>query len=187
MPNMTDIIEQLPRSPESRYWRTRPLRAITRIVVHYDAVRVPAGEYDPIARYKAQARYHMKRNWNEGGGPPVYGFGLMYHYRVSADGRIWCTQPETLLTWHAHSANYAGLAICCDLGPGQEPTHAQLCALRELLDWLCHHRPDIPAGRPDVWGHGELAREGNKTACPGLLRKWVQEYRKGMKAADSVA
>jgi hypothetical protein len=78
MPNITDVIEQLPRDPKSRYWRARPLNKITRIVVHYDAVRVPKGEYDPVERYKAQARYHIGRNWNTGGGPPVYGFGLMY-------------------------------------------------------------------------------------------------------------
>jgi hypothetical protein len=78
MPNITDIIELLPREPKSRYWRARPLGNITRIVVHYDAVRVPKEDYDPVARYVAQAQYHMKRNWNENGGPAVYGFGLMY-------------------------------------------------------------------------------------------------------------
>ena len=187
MPNITDIIEQLPRDPKSRYWKVRPLSKITRIVVHYDAVRVPKGEYDPVERYKAQARYHMQRNFNESGGPPVYGFGLMYHYRVSADGRIWQTQPETLLTWHAHAANYGGLAICCDLGPGQGPTQPQLEALREVLDWLCYHRPDIPAGRKDVYGHGELKSEGNHTPCPGALRKWVQAYRKSEQTEETAA
>ena len=107
------------------------------------------------------------------------GFGLMYHYRVSADGRIWRTQPEELVTWHARAANYNGLAICCDLGPGQTPPQAQVAALKALLDWLCFHRPEIPASRPDVWGHGELHREGNQTACPGHLLEWVQAYRKG--------
>jgi hypothetical protein len=76
-----DVVEELPRDPKSRYWKGRPLKKITKIVVHYDAVRVPRGEYDPVERYKAQARYHMARNWNEDGGPAVYGFGLMYHYR----------------------------------------------------------------------------------------------------------
>jgi N-acetyl-anhydromuramyl-L-alanine amidase AmpD len=111
----------------------------------------------------------------------------VYHYRVSADGRIWRTQPETLLTWHAHAANHGGLAICCDLGPGQRPTEKQLEGLKELLDWLCYHRPDIPAGRKEVYGHGELKRDGNRTVCPGLLRKWVQAYRKGCEAEEPAA
>jgi hypothetical protein len=187
MVEIIEVAEELPRDPKSRYWRGRPLKKITKIVVHYDAVRVPRGEYDPVERYRAQARYHMARNWNEDGGPPVYGFGLMYHYRVSADGRVWRTQPEALLTWHARAANYAGLAICCDLGPGQKPTEAQLAGLRSLLDWLCYRRPDIPAGRKDVWGHCELKREGNRTACPGALLPWVQAYREGTQAKEPAA
>jgi hypothetical protein len=183
-PDIIVIVDKLPRRPDHPYWRTRRLKDIKRIVVHYDAVKVPpqagciAG-YDPLARYIDQARYHINRNWNDSGGPPISGFGLMYHYRISSDGRIWRTQPEELVTWHARNANFSGLAVCCDLGEGQTPTTAQLKSLRDLLDWLCYHRPDIPAGRGDVWGHGELTSEGNRTACPGALLAWVQAYRRG--------
>lgn len=197
MPDIIDIADRLPRNTKSPNWRTRALGSIRTIVVHYDAVALPhdgdlgvspnspslistgdrAIGYDPVRRYIAQANYHMSRNWNTEGGPVVRGFGLMYHYRVSADGRIWRTQPEELVTWHARAANYNGLAICCDLGPGQTPPQVELVALKALLDWLCFHRPEIPASRPDVWGHGELHREGNQTACPGHLLEWVQAYR----------
>jgi hypothetical protein len=186
VPEIVDIVEQLPRDLASKQRRVRPVGAIRYIVVQYDGVAVPAPgkegrpSYDPVGRYTAQARYHMQRNWNSGDGPKIMGFGLMYHYRVSTDGRVWRTQPEELVTWHAHSANYAGLALCCDLGPGQTPSQEQLRALKELLDWLCHKRPDIPAGRAEVWGHGELQRQGNRTACPGELLEWVQLYRKGL-------
>lgn len=187
MLEIKDIIEKLPRNPQDRNWTLRPLSAITRIVVHYDAVHVPAPAassgsnrgYNPVARYIEQARYHMQKNWNEGDGPAVRGFGLMYHYRVSADGRVWRTQPEELVTWHAHVTNSCGLAICCDLGDGQPVPAAQLHGLAALLDLLCHHRPDIPAGRRDVWGHGELRAAGNHTTCPGSLLKCVQGYRNG--------
>lgn len=179
-----DIIAKLPRKPEHPYWKTRHLLEITKIVVHYDAVRVPASgngnlAYDPIARYIEQARYHIDKNWNEGNGPSVYGFSLMYHYRVSADGRVWRTQPEELVTWHARDANQSGLAICCDLGEGQKPTIEQMAGLEALLNRLSYHRPDIPAGRHDVWGHGELKKAGNQTTCPGALLNWVQAYRRG--------
>jgi hypothetical protein len=179
-----NIAEQLPRNPAHPQWKLRPVSGITRIVVHYDAVRVPPMKegvlsYDPVARYTAQARYHVSRNWNNGSGPVVRGFGLMYHYRVSADGRLWRTQPERLITWHARNANRSGLAVCCDLGAGQSPGAAQLRGLRALLDWLCYRRPDLPAGRSDVWGHGELRAAGNATACPGGLAAWVRAYREG--------
>lgn len=187
MLQINDIIEELPRNPKDRNWTLRPLGDITRIVVHYDAVHVPApagaaGDclgYSPVQRYIEQARYHMQKNWNEGAGPAVRGFGLMYHYRVSADGRVWRTQPEELVTWHAHAANLCGLAICCDLGPGQTPPQAQLDGLLALLSVLCRHRPDIPAGRRDVWGHGELRKAGNSTPCPGSLLDHVEQYRTG--------
>jgi N-acetyl-anhydromuramyl-L-alanine amidase AmpD len=175
---------QLPRDAASRNYHTRAVGDITKIVVHYDAVAVPSSKgnalgYDPLARYVAQAQYHISKNWNEGPGPAVRGFGLMYHYRVSADGRLWRTQPDNLVTWHARNANYGGLAVCCDLGPGQQPTTSQLCGLLALLHHLCYERPDFPAARRDVWGHGELTAAGNHTPCPDALLPWVQAYRKG--------
>lgn len=181
---ITDIVEQLPRNLKGGHAQMRLLATIEKIVVHYDAVNVPSTpdgtpEYNPVARYIEQARYHMKKNWNEGGGQAIRGFGLMYHYRVSSDGRIWRTQPEGLVTWHARAANNTGLAICCDLGPDQQPTETQLAGLKSILDWLCTERPDIPTGRTDVWGHGELRKEGNRTPCPGALMAWVQAYRAG--------
>lgn len=50
---------------------------------------------------------------------------------------------------------------------GQVPTAAQLASLHALLTWLCYHRPEMPAGRADVFGHGELVQYGNETHCPG--------------------
>ena len=184
MPKIIDIVDRLPRDTRDPNWKMRSLSKITRIVVHYDAVKAPPPKegkpgYNPVTRYIEQARYHIGKNWNEGGGRPVYGFGLMYHYRISADGRIWQTQPEELVTWHAHGANLSGVAICCDLGPSQKPTEAQIEGLKSLLDHLCYRRPDIPAGRTDVWGHGELREAGNSTKCPGSLLNWVQSYRQG--------
>ena len=181
MLDITDIAAQLPRNPADPNWFTRPIGAIRYIVVHYDDVLIPGSgkPYDPLERYRQQAIYHMNKNWNEGPGKKVPGFGIMYHYKVSADGRIWRTQPEELITWHARKANYNGLAVCCDLGSKQLPPDAQLEGLSALLNWLCYHRPDIPAGRPDVWGHGELRRAGNQTDCPGGVLPFVQTYRAG--------
>ena len=185
MVEISDIVEQLPRKPKHPFWAVRRVGSITKIVVHYDAVKVPLAKecgdiaYEPVQRYIEQANYHIGKNWNEGKTPVVKGFGLMYHYRVSADGKVWRTQPEELVTWHARNANQTSLAICCDLGPNQKPTIAQTVGLEALLDWLCFHRPEMPAGRKDVWGHGELHKDGNQTKCPGGLLGWVQAYRRG--------
>ena len=83
------------------------------------------------------------------------------------------------MTWHARNANYSGLAVCCDLGPDQKPASSQLCGLLTLLHHLCYERPDFPASRGDVWGHGELTDAGNHTPCPAALLPWVRTYRKG--------
>ena len=179
---ITDIIDRLPRHPNRPTYRTRPLGAIRQIVVHYDGLDVPPSShaalaYDPLARYISQANHHISKNWNQDAGPRVRGFGLMYHYRVSADGRIWQTQPEDLVLWHARHANYTGLSICCDLGPDQQPPTLQLRGLRALLNYLSFRRPDLPATQQDVWGHGELTATGNHTPCPGALIDWLQTYR----------
>ncbi|HYP21734.1 MAG TPA: peptidoglycan recognition family protein [Chloroflexia bacterium] len=186
MLEIVDVVEKLPRNPHDPNWKLRRLADIARIVVHYDEEPVPGPgtttdgpAYEPLRRYVEQARYHIRKNWNDGPGPMVRGFGLMHHYRVSADGKVWRTQPEELVTWHARAANWNGLAICCDLGPGQKPAEAQLEGLEALLLRLCYHRPDIPAGRGDVWGHVDLRKAGNSTRCPGLLLEWVRAFRAG--------
>lgn len=172
--DLIDIRGVLPQAhPELREYR--PLRAITQIVVHYDEVWAPE-KYDPIERYKGQARYHIGKNWGSNG-EYIPGFGLMYHYRVNRRGEVFWTQPLEVITWHARAANYSGLAVACDLGGNQEPSEEQLQGLHNLLEWLCYHRPDFPATRKDVWGHCEV--KTNATACPGRLLSWVQRFRKG--------
>jgi len=183
-PTITDIVEQLPKANMDNEQR-RALSEIKDIIVHYDAQNVRQdGPYDHLARFTAQTRYHIQKNWVT---PPrfVPGFGLMYHYKITADGKIYKTQPETLVTWQANNANRRGLGVCCDLGSNQEPTKAQLAALAEVLNWLTSGRPDIPAGRSNVWGHIELKADGNSTLCPGRLLPYVQRYRAGTWALNT--
>lgn len=182
MPGIVDIVELLPSEAVSLKRVARPLSSVHSIVVHIDAVPLPwAGlvAYDPVARYVERAHEQIRRNWNAGAGPRVRGFGLMSHYRVSADGRIWRTQPEEVVTWHTEGRNVESLAVFCDLGWEQSPTEAQLRGLRTLLDWLCLERTDLPLGRADVWGHRECARVPGDKLCPGNLLPWVRAYRWG--------
>jgi hypothetical protein len=174
---VTDIINELPHAhPELE--EHRKLSEITRIVVHEDAVWAPDGNYNVLYRLAQQARYHISgRNWNPNpSGPWIPGFGLMYHLRVTRKGKILVTQPFSLITWHASSWNREGLAICLDLGDGQAPSGDQLDGLKRCLDWICHRRPDIPAGTRDVYGHTE--EPSTTKACPGLALPYVQQYRR---------
>jgi hypothetical protein len=178
-PYIEDITLQLPRDPSHPQYRMRPsLAGLDLLAVHYDAEKVH-WPYDPVERYKRQARFHMSKDWDPGPGISR-GFGLMYHYRISPDGRIWRTQPELLNLWNANNANSRVLAVCVDLGPGQEPTYVQLVSMQAFADWICYHRPDLPRiVRRRVFGHGELTEFGNDTSCPGLAKRYVQRYRAG--------
>src|SRR3954451_18254951 len=182
MLHIIDVSAALPGEVGRVGWVVRAAGDIRSVVVHIDGVPLPwAGmvAYDPLERYAAQAREHMRRNWNAGVGPRVRGFGLMWHYRVSADGRVWRTQPEEVITWHAAYHNRQAIAVCCDLGREQAPTEAQLRGLGGLLDWLCRERTDIPATHGDVWGHRECTLLASDKLCPGNLLPWVQSYRFG--------
>jgi hypothetical protein len=176
-PVVLDITDRLPTAhAELRMKRT--VGAIKRIVVHIDDQWRPA-EYDAVARYVAQANYHISgRNWNiHPKGKWIPGFGLMYHYKIAGDGQIFRTAAETDVLWHASSWNREGLAICCDCQARQTPTDEQLNALHRLLLWFSYHRPDFPAGRKDVYGHTE--EPSTTKSCPAKLLPYVVRFRKG--------
>jgi hypothetical protein len=167
------------------YERRRKLSGIREIVVHYDAERRPA-KYDLIARLQRQARYHISgRNWGVPGGKWIPGFSLMYHLCIGGDGRVVQTQDFELVTWHVKDGNYraVGVKLCC--GEGQEGTEQQLVSLRRVLWWLSYRRPEFPAARKNVWGHGECGHKGpgpnwrNSTKCPGKILPWVVKFREG--------
>jgi hypothetical protein len=175
-----DISGELPREhAENAEYRT--LEEISTGIWHYDAVHAP-DEYDPVERYRKQAEYHIGKVWGyDKKGRPLYGFGLMYHVRVSRKGEVFLANDFTLVTWQARGANHRGLGVCADLGPGQEPTKEQVEGMRRVSDWLSYERPDIPhLTRPNWFGHGELRNDGNATDCPGRLLPHVQSYRAGI-------
>jgi hypothetical protein len=154
----------LPRANLANLER-RPTAAIELIALHWDGGAPLAEGYSPLAHYVAEALFHIRKNW--GGGVP--GHGLMYHYKLARDGRLFWTRDWQDVTWSVMAANRRALNICLDATDGQPPTEAQLAALPHLLDWLAARLPRT-AGR--VYGHGELLADGNRTSCPGpdLLR-----------------
>ena len=111
------------QQPEARAQR-RALADIRTGIWHYDAVHAPDA-YDPVERYIAQARYHIGKVWGyDERRQPLYGFTLMYHYRVSRDGRIWWVNNPELITWQARGANHRGLGLGTDLGEGMSEAGA---------------------------------------------------------------
>lgn len=156
---------------------TRKWKQIQLIVVHWDGGPAPIPErYDPVEYYQWEARLHIARNWANPGEKPIYGYGLMYHLKISRDGRRWIVRPDTDEVWAAMGANPIGYMICVDANPQSPPTADQKASLREALD-EARRASGLP--RSAVWGHGELVQYGNAgNECPGdELRELVREYR----------
>jgi hypothetical protein len=178
-PQINDVRGSMPRAHHENESR-RALTDISTGVWHYDAVHAP-DSYDPMSRYRGEASYHINKVWGyDSSGRPLYGYSIMYHYKVDRWGQIWWLNDLELITWHARGANGRGVALCTDLGEGQEPTAAQVASMRALSDWLSYERPDVPnLQRADWFGHGELKADGNVTLCPGKMLPFVQAYRAG--------
>ncbi len=170
-PAVHDIRGALPIAPWNQH-ATRDAALIRMLVVHWDGgpVALPAA-YDPVAYYRTEAAYHIAKNWGEGS----HGYGLMYHEKISRDGRTWLTRPDTDVVWAATQANPFGYMICVDANEYSPPTIEQKTVLRLRLDAL---RARYGLSRGAVWGHGELISYGNQTGCPGDdLLDLIREYR----------
>ena len=182
---LIDIRGDLPRRPPADRviagpFETRPLAAKRGIVVHYSGPPVTRRD-DTLAVLRAEAAYHVGKDWARAGEAPVYGDGLMYHVAIGADGATYlCRDLESVL-WHcgAWPQNALALAVHLPLGGDQRATPAQLRALGDVCDdWRA--ATGTPLG--EVWGHQELAA----TSCPGtLMADFVYPYRAGKGASMS--
>jgi hypothetical protein len=165
-----DIRGQLPRNGT---WMRRPVSAIKRIAVHYDAENRPH-EYDSLQRYKNEAQYHINKDW--GGG--AHGDGIMYALIIDNVGDVFVCRDIEDVTWHVGNPNYSALATKYDGTEGQEPTREQAESAQKVLEVLCYRCPEFPASQGDVWGHQEFVQfGGNATACPGLFLELAIGYR----------
>lgn len=150
------------------------MSAIRLIVVHWDGVGYIRDGYDPLARYRWLAEYHISVNWGTAD-KPAYGSTLMYHEKIDRAGTLYlCRDPQYIL-WHARRANDVAYAINLDATIESAPTPAQHKTLLWRLDQLCQQ---FGLGRGDVFGHGELREYGNSTVCPGEdTLRWLREWR----------
>lgn len=129
----------------------------------------PEQELDLLRWY---ANYHISKDNGTWG-------GIAYVILIMPSGRIYWAWPLGTLTYHAYNANANTLAICCPISNDAEPTPQQITGLYGVLDVLCWHTPELPAGAGQVWGHQELTflDARNVTACPGKLLPAAQAYR----------
>jgi hypothetical protein len=164
------VVDRLPIEPRNEL-ETRALSEIKLIAVHWSA-GVYADGYDPVAAYARESREHIARDW--GGG--ARGYGLMYHERISRDGRVWATRPAEHVVWAVTRANRIAYNVGLDAGPACLPSDAQVAALERRVSALLG-RLGLP--RAAVYGHGELREYGNATECPGQrLTAWCRDYRR---------
>jgi hypothetical protein len=154
----------------------RNLSDIEFLVIHWDGTGTIDANYDPIARYKWEAQFHIDKNWDD---PPAvsHGGGLMYAIKIDRWGRSYlCRNAEDVL-WHATRANIPGYAICLDATEDSPPTPMQFATLARVIQ---AKRTEFKLDYKAVWGHGELTQYGNQTACCGpTALAWVQNYRAG--------
>lgn len=142
---LSDLVPELPVHEKEQY-STRPLAAISRIVIHHSAAPSYVGAV-------AIARYHIQRH----GWP-----GIGYHYVVGATGDIARVNALETASYHCAGSNRRSVGICL-LGAfmkGMEPTGPQIVAARSLVAALLA-RLGLPYRA--VVGHKELC----STACPG--------------------
>src|SRR4051812_24896410 len=96
--SINDIRQQLPHA-NPRNAERRLLSEVRTGIWHYDAVHAP-DSYDPLSRYRDEAHYHIGKVWGyDSAGRPLYGFGIMYHYKVDRWGGIWLLNDPDLVTW----------------------------------------------------------------------------------------
>lgn len=150
----------------NRSWYTRPVKNITRLTIHHDAIP-NNGRFTDEEVLNNIMREHINRGWP----------GASYHFWVSKSGKIYQLNDFDEITWH-DGINSDSIGICFNgyFHPNynEVPTKQQLIAFKELLTYLCTERPDFPATFKDIRGH----RERKPTACPGNnFFPYVVEFR----------
>jgi hypothetical protein len=184
---LVDIRDQLPRRDpadgvNAGPYDRRPLSAKHGLVVHYSGP--PNMQRDnPLRVMRAEAAYHVAKNWCRAGEPPCFGDGYMYHVAIDDAGvKYLCRDLESVL-WHcgAWPQNALALSVHLLIGGDQRATPAALGALRAVCgDW----RAATGTPSAQVWGHQEL----QATSCPGtLMADFVLPYRAGTLGAPTMA
>jgi len=163
-PFIEDITAKLPKHPVEKY-KTRDVSAIKYLIVHHSAIPPSFGP-------EFIARYHVEtRKWP----------GIGYHYFIDAEGKIYQTNPITVISNHTKGYNASSIGICLagDL-TAVLPTQAQIASLAHLCAYLLQQ---LGLGKEAIIGHQEAV----PTICPGgewlKGRRWKDIVLKAMDEA----
>ncbi len=181
VPDMIDARSQLATATQNQGgvergpYETIPLNKKRGVVIHYRGVVTDANA--GLASYKADAVYHVGKNWVGAGQTPVLGSGIMYHIGIDGQGSVYLLRNPDRVLWHcgAWPQNEETFAIQLPLGGDQRATKAQLASLSRVVDALLAFSK---TPRSEVWGHQQLS----STPCPGtLMADFIRPYRAGTK------
>jgi len=173
--NILNVISKLPWKGSNG---NMSLKNIDTLVVHHDAVAIPAA-YDTMQRIQSEAAYHVKVGWKH----------LAYHYMIDNVGDIYQCVPEKEIGYHAgnYTMNQKSIAVCLHGNfETQNPTAAQKKALREFCEMMFTKRPDLPKLlRTGLKMHKEVRIQ--PTSCPGRnLIPTVKEIRNNTPPTEPV-
>lgn len=168
--DIVDVRDELPLAePEDRIGYYGPKTSVT---VHWNGPPVPR-DVDPLDVILGDAHYHISKDWSPEPGVQG-GDGIMYHFLVAPDGRVFKTRDDDAVLYHCGSAigNERSYAVQVMVGgdesgatdPSTPITAEQLSALSQLIAFL---------GLDQVKPH----RAWSSTTCPGNeLADWVLRH-----------
>lgn len=178
---LLDRRADLPRNPKGGPSHQRPVSTKDGLVIHYNGPAVPYTTED-FALLRADAYYHIQKDWDLGELGVQHGDGLMYHLGIGRDGAAYLCRDFADVLWHCGtSKNSTALAMLVIMGGTQRATRAQLATLNRLCGEA------IIAGlttRARVTGH----QEESATSCPGtLMADFILPFRQDEIGAPPVA
>ncbi len=161
------IIQETNSKNELLFWPRKLSPKIEKIILHHTAEAT--SERDPMEIMRAIYKYHtITRGWGDIG----------YNFVIDKEGNIYEGRSGPPNTVGAHVAyhNIGSIGISL-MGNFQieKPTERQIEVLEVLLAKLSHDYNVDPLGKTlflgkrsnNITGHGEVARHGHSTACPG--------------------
>jgi N-acetyl-anhydromuramyl-L-alanine amidase AmpD len=139
------------------------------VLLHHDA-SLAGDVYDAKKLYAQEANYHISKGWGH----------LGYSFRIARDGTIYQTVPYEEIGAHAGNYKYFrnSMGVCLDGSfDKQKPSDAQIKALRDFMDHLSYHSPELPGVVRKSWYSHKEVRTNPTFCCGPDITKIVQNYR----------
>lgn len=175
------VVQTKNKYGEDLFWPVSESPKIFKIIIHHTAEATSAR--NPMEIMRAIYAYHtVTRGWGDIG----YNFVLDKEGNIY-EGRLGSREGSMPVGAHVayHNIGTIGVALMGNFQI-EEPADRQMQVLTLLLAKLSRDYDVDPVGRDfylgtnsyNISGHGDVARHGNETACPGTnLKKRLPELR----------